>query len=138
MMQVTPYLFFNDGLCREAMTTYADILGGELGMVVAAADMPPEFPIDEDKKSWLAHCEVNFPEGKLMGSDSLMGPSEPMAGANVMVNFETRDAAEGAFNRLAPGGETTMPFAPTFWSAGFGMLTDRYGVCWMIGCDEAP
>lgn len=137
-MQLAPYLFFNDGLCREAMDTYADVLGGELGMVVAAADMPPEFPIDEDKKSWLAHCEVNFPDGKLMGSDSIMGPSEPMAGANVMVSLESRDAAESAFNRLAEGGEITMPFAPTFWSAGFGMLTDRYGVCWMIGSEEAP
>ena len=138
MMQLSPYLFFNDGLCREAMTTYADILGGELGMVVPASDMPPEFPIDEDKKSWLAHCEVNFPDGKLMGSDSLMEPSEPMAGANVMVNFATKEAAGTAFNRLVEGGEVTMPFAPTFWSAGFGMLTDRYGVRWMLGCDEAP
>ncbi len=137
-MQLSPYLFFNDGLCREAMTTYADILGGELGMVVAAADMPPEFPIDEDKKNWLAHCEVNFPDGKLMGSDSIMGPSEPMAGANVMVDLETKAAAEAAFNRLVEGGEVTMPFAPTFWSAGFGMLTDRYGVRWMLGCEEAP
>lgn len=137
-MQISTYLFFNDGLCREAMTTYADILGGEMGMAVAAADMPPDFPVDEDKKGWLAHCEVNFPGGTLMGSDAVMGPTEPMAGANVMVNFETKEPAEGAFNRLADGGETTMPFGPTFWSAGFGMLTDRYGVCWMIGCDEAP
>lgn len=137
-MLVAPYLFFNDGLCREAMTTYADILGGELGMVVAAADMPPEFPIDEDKKSWLAHCELDFPDAKLMGSDSIMGPTEPMAGANVMVSFESKAAAETAFNRLVEGGETTMPFAATFWSAGFGTLTDRYGVCWMIGCEEAP
>ncbi len=138
MMQLSPYLFFNDGHCREAMETYADILGGELGMVVAAADMPPEFPIDEDKRGWLAHCEMNFPGGKLMGSDALTGPSEPMAGANVMANFELKADAETAFGRLADGGEITMPFAPTFWSAGFGMLADRYGVLWMIGCDEMP
>lgn len=136
-MQPTPYLFFNDGLCREAMTFYADVLGGEMGMVMTGADMPPEFPIEDRMKDWLIHSEVDFDGGKLMGSDSVMAPSQPMAGVAVMVSLPTKDAAEIAFKRFAESGTVTMPFEPTFWSAGFGMVTDKYDVQWMVTCDDA-
>jgi len=45
---------------------------------------------------------------------------------------------QAAVDRLADGGTIEMPWAQTFWSAGFGTLTDRFGIKWMIGCDEVP
>ena len=36
------------------------------------------------------------------------------------------------FDALAVGGQVTMPFAATFWSPGFGMVTDRFGTPWMV------
>lgn len=137
-MQPTPYLFFNDGKCREAMERYAEVFGGSLTMTMTGAEMPTEFPIEDHMKDWLLHSEVTFPGGKLMGSDSFMEPTPPMAGANVMMSLPTRDEAGRAFERLSVEGEITMPFNKTSWSAGFGMLTDRYGIRWMISCEEAP
>jgi len=31
--------------------------------------------------------------------------------------------------------KVTIPFSPTFWAAGFGMLTDKFGVSWMVNCE---
>ena len=67
-----------------------------------------------------------------------MGDAEAMSGCSVSLSLTTRDQAQSVYDRLAHGGEVQMPFAPTFWSAGFGTLTDRFGVKWMIGTDEAP
>lgn len=59
-----------------------------------------------------------------------------MSGASVMMSFATAAEGKAVFDRLSEGGAVQMAWAPTFWSAGFGTLTDRFGVKWMIGCDE--
>ena len=136
-MLPTPYLVFN-GNCAEAIAAYADIFGGEVLDQMPASGMPPEYRVPEDRKGWIMHSRVRIGDGELMASDDIMGISSPMAGSSVMVSLPT--AAEGkiAFDRLAEGGSVEMEWSPTFWAAGFGTLTDRYGIKWMIGCDEAP
>ena len=134
-MQPTPYLFFN-GDCAEAIKAYARILDAEIVSTMAAGDMP-DFPVPEDKKTWLAHAELKIGDGSLMASDNIMGESAKMQGCSVMLSFAAKSEAEAVFNALAEGGSVEMPFEPTFWSAGFGTLSDRYGVRWMIGTDEA-
>ena len=136
-MQATPYLFFN-GNCAEAMDIYADILGGEIVARMPASELPPEYPVANDRKDWVLHSELKFGDGKIYASDSIMGETSAMSGCSVMLSLATHDEALTAFNKLADGGEVEMPFAPTFWSAGFGTLTDRFGTKWMIGADEAP
>ena len=136
-MQVTPYLFFN-GNCAEAMENYADILGGEVVANMPASDMPPEFPVAEDRKDWVMHSELKLGDTKIYASDNIMGDNVTMSGCSVMLSLPTSGEAQSAFNRLADGGAVEMPFAPTFFSAGFGTLTDRFGIKWMIGSDEAP
>ena len=44
---------------------------------------------------------------------------------------------ERIFTGLAEGATIAMPFGKTFWSDGFGMLTDRYGIAWMINVEAA-
>ncbi|MGI9393492.1 MAG: VOC family protein, partial [Boseongicola sp.] len=68
----------------------------------------------------------------------IMGESSAMSGCSVMLSLATHEEAQTVFDKLAVGGEVEMPFAPTFWSSGFGTLSDRFGVKWMIGADEAP
>jgi PhnB protein len=48
-----------------------------------------------------------------------------------------KNSADGerVFNALGEGGKVGMPFQKTFWAAGFGMLTDRFGIPWMINCE---
>jgi PhnB protein len=139
-MNPTPYLIFN-GTCREAMTAYADILGGKIDMLMEARELPEgEVPggVPEDKADWILHCGVRFDGGQLMGSDDVFGEAAPMAGCSVMVALESDVRARAVFDALAEGGTVQMPYAPTFWSAGFGTLTDRFGVHWMVDCAAAP
>ncbi|MEM1307137.1 MAG: VOC family protein [Pseudomonadota bacterium] len=135
-MKPTPYLFFN-GTCAEALAAYRDIFGGKIVDVAKGRDMPPEMSIPDDRKDWLMHAELRFDGGSLMGSDNVFGTSDAMAGVAVMVSLPTVDEAQAAFDKLAVGGAVTMPFAPTFWTAGFGRVTDRWGTLWMINCDAA-
>lgn len=136
-MHPTPYLFFN-GNCAEAIAWYAEIFGGEITQQMPASEMPPQFPVPEDRKSWVMHSTIKIGEGELMASDHIMGEAPKMAGSSVMMRLKTASDGKAAFDKLADDGEIEMPWAPTFWSAGFGCVTDRYGVRWMIGCDEEP
>jgi PhnB protein len=102
-----------------------------------ASDMPPDFPVPDDKKGWVMHADLQVGAGRILMSDNLDEDSAKMAGASVMLSFPTRETAEGAFNRLAQGGTVTMAFEPTFWSGGFGTCIDRFGIRWMIDTDAA-
>ena len=129
-MTPTPYIIFQ-GQCREAMTAYAAVFGGEISMMMTGADMP-EMETPPDKADWIVHAELTFDGGTLMASDDMMGSNPAMAGCSVMMELASVDAAKGAYDELSKGGDIVMPFAPTPWSEGFGMLTDRFGTSWMI------
>ena len=129
-MTPTPYIIFQ-GQCREAMTAYAAIFGGEITIKMTGADMP-EMETPADKADWIMHSELKFDDGVLLASDDLMGGSPAMAGCSVMMEMASVDAAKEAYDQLSKGGEVMMPFAPTPWSDGFALLTDRFGTSWMI------
>lgn len=134
-MQPIPYIFFN-GTCREALTSYGAIFGTSPEFMLAG-DMPPgEMDIPDDRKDWIMHGSLKVGDGTLFASDNIMGESAKMDGCSVMIEAQTRDEAKGYFDKLADGGDITMPFSPTFWSAGFGMIRDRFGMSWMVGCHE--
>jgi PhnB protein len=136
-MQPVPYLFFN-GTCREAMETYARILGAETEITMLASDGPPDMPVPEDKKDWIMHATLKIDQGHLMMSDNVMGTSDQMSGSSVLLSYPSVTEAKRVYDALAEGGTPEMPFEPTFWSAGFGTLTDRFGIRWMIGTDAPP
>ncbi len=129
-MNPTPYLTFQ-GTCREAMAAYAEVFGGEVTMMMIGADMP-EIEIPEGKANWIMHSELSFDGGKLMASDDMMGSNPAMAGSSVMMECASAGAAASAFAALTDGGEVIMPYGPTPWTVGFGMVTDRFGTRWMI------
>jgi PhnB protein len=61
-----------------------------------------------------------------------------MAGASINVSLPTVEEAKPIFDKLAEGGQITMPWAATFWTPGFGTLTDKFGIRWMVGVEPAP
>jgi len=136
-MTPTPYLFFN-GQCADALAAYADIFGGEIMDQMPASGMPPEYDVPEERKNWVMHARIRIGDGYLMASDDVTGSSPAMAGTSVMVELPTAAEGKTVFDRLAEGGEIQMAWAPTFWSTGFGTLTDRFGIKWMIGSAEQP
>lgn len=129
-MNPTPYIIFQ-GQCREAMTAYAAIFGGEVTTMMTGADMP-EMGVSEEKEDWILHCELQFDGGTLMASDDMLEGTAGMAGCSVMMEMDTVDAAKAAYDELSKGGSVIMPFAATSWSDGFAMLTDRFGTSWML------
>lgn len=137
MAQFTPYLTF-DGQCADAMKFYQRTLGGELqvhrmGESPMAGDLPAQY---HDR---LMHASLTLDGGVLMASDTMPGmPFESMKGMSVSLHYRDVEQGRRIFDTLAVGGTVTMPYAPTFWAAGFGMLVDRYGTPWMVNVDTSP
>ena len=134
-MPISPYLFF-DGTCHEAMTAYADILGGEVIAMFGADDAPPDAGLGDMPAGHVMHAAIRVGGDMIMASDDVPGRHSPPATTRVMATLPDGEAARRAFDRLAEGGEVTMPFQETFWAAGFGALRDRWGQLWMIQVDS--
>jgi len=134
-MSFSPYLFFV-GSCREAMTAYQDVLGGQLDLVTAAdmPDAPPDVP-----KDVIMHAALTLPNGGLLmaSDDPTATEAGPKSGMSVYYAAADPDEAARIFKGLADGGETTLPLSETSWSPAFGMCTDRFGVPWMVGTAPA-
>jgi PhnB protein len=149
-VQFIPYLNF-DGDCAEAMAFYAEVFGGKITHQSTFGEMPagegmPKLP--EAAKSRLMHAHLQVGEQAIMASDTLPAmpgqPAEACAGGyrkpqGMWVSISVDNATEGrrVFDALSKGGQVAMPFQPTFWSAGFGMVTDRFGTPWMVNVASA-
>ena len=127
--RLNPYISF-DGSAREAMETYKDTFGGELSVNTFGdfGEAPPGF---EDK---VMHSQLESPSGfTLMASDTPPGmPFQP--GTNISVSLSGDDEGElrGYFDKLAANGQVTMPLEKQMWGDVFGMVSDRFGVNWMV------
>lgn len=133
---VTPYLSFS-GNCWEVMTFYKVALNGKLDLMEFAGS-PVEGQVPDDYKHKVLHATLTFGDAMIMASDSLPGMEVNMGnGYSISISTANLEEAERFFNNLAKGGKITMPFAETFWAARYGMLTDKYGVSWMVNCEVA-
>lgn len=134
LMQLVPYLMFN-GDAEEAMNFYVSALGGQILMMQRYGEAPMH--TDEASKNLVMHATMQAGEIQLMFSDSA-GDRETRFGDNVhlSLNFSSAEEIANAFERLSDGGRVTMPLEDTFWGARFGMLTDKFGVCWMFNWDK--
>ena len=130
------YLHFN-GNCREAFDFYSRVLGGKIEFMQTYGEAPGGENMPADGKGRIMHILMNVDGTKIMGSDAPAGHVGTI-GSNfsITVNARSEGDAERFFNGLAEGGNVTMPLAETFWSKKFGMLTDKFGVQWMVNYAE--
>lgn len=136
-MQIEPYLFF-DGQCEAALGFYAQCLGGQIVALHRYEGSPMEDQLPAEWKNKVMHATLEASGHRFMASDRMPGqPFGGHAGFSMSVNIP-KDAARGeaVFKALATGGMVTMPFAQTFWGAHFGMLVDKFGVGWMVNCEN--
>jgi len=130
---ITPYLQFA-GRADEAIAFYRAAAGAELGTLMrfreSPAPPPPGMlqPGFEDK---VMHAELRIGGALLMLSDGCDDRTR-MSGFSLALTVPSEAEARRAFDRLADGGTVMMPLCQTFWSPCFGMLTDRFGVSWMV------
>ncbi|MEZ5657984.1 MAG: VOC family protein [Burkholderiaceae bacterium] len=127
-----PYIHFQ-GNCHEAMSRYAEILGGGLE-IMPYSQAPADAPEAMRSSDLVMHCALNSPEfGTLFASDYPPGhDGEPQASVSISIGTPDTDKARAAFEALAEGGTVMMPFERTFFAAGFGMARDRFGTTWMV------
>lgn len=138
-MSVRPYIFF-DGTCEEAIAFYQQAIGAQLLFKMTFGEMPNDEESPEDCASgfnWaddkIMHANVRIGDNEVMMSDGNMC-ADRVKHTGYALSLATEDLAEGQrwFDNLAEGGDVTMPWGETFWAEGFGMLTDKYGIPWMV------
>jgi PhnB protein len=130
---VQPYLFFG-GRCDEAMEFYRQALGATVEMVMRfseSPDPPPPGMVPSGFEDKVMHASFKIGDSLLMASDGC-DPQTKFTGFSLSLALPTAEEADRAFAALAEGGQITMPLTQTFWSPKFGMLTDRFGIGWMI------
>jgi PhnB protein len=133
-MLVQPYLHF-DGRCEEAIKFYGQAVGAKTDMLVRYEDSPEPPPPGVDlagKETWVMHSSFRIGDSLVMASDDCTGKHSGFTGFQLSLTVGDPAEAERCFTALAQGGQVKMPLVKTFFSPSFGMLTDRFGVSWMV------
>ena len=132
-MAIEPYLFFN-GCCEQAIEFYKKALGAEVLMVMRykeSPELPPPGMVPAGWENKIMHTSLRIGNANVMASD---GCSEGVnfQGFSLSLSLANEVEAQRAFANLGEGGQVRMPLGKTFWSPCFGMVTDRFGVGWMV------
>jgi len=132
-MGIVPYIMFN-GNCEEALKFYEKALGGEIANLMRAGESPVDTQMQNPQQVMHAHFNK---DGNLlfMASDG-MGNETGAGMVHLSLNFNDSGSIQNVFNALSDGGKVSMPLQDTFWGATFGMVTDQYGVNWMLNYDK--
>ena len=134
MLTVNPYVHFNRN-CAEAVRFYERVLGGKIEMMMKVSDTPPsaQHPTSPDMADLVMHTRLSLGNYQLLASDWISSePYQPMTSFSVSLEYPTVAEARRVHDALAEGGQVRMPLQGTFWAKAFAMLTDRYGMPWMI------
>ena len=130
---VQPYLFFG-GRCEEALEFYRTALGAQVDFMMRYKESPEPLPpgrVPAGYENKVMHATFRVGGSTLMASDGCEKGTN-FEGFSLSLAMPTEAEANRAFAALSEGGKVTMPLTKTFWSPRFGMLTDRFGMGWMV------
>jgi PhnB protein len=140
-MKLNPYLLF-DGDCEAAFKFYEQALGAKTQSLMRFSEAPKQpgaadcrMPAGFNDK--VLHARIAIGDQIVMASDAPTGHYDKPSGTRLTLNFDKPSEAERVFHTLAEGGKVDMPIAKTFFAERFGMLSDRFGIPWMISCEHA-
>lgn len=129
MSTLNPYVSF-DGTAKAAMEHYQQVFGGELAMNTFG-----EYGMQGEGSDGVMHAQLTTPAGfTLMASDTPPGMAAAASQGNISISLSGDDGAElrGYWDGLADGGHVDMPLEQQMWGDTYGMVTDRFGVSWMV------
>jgi PhnB protein len=132
-MQINPYLFYN-GNCEAAFKFYAKVLGGKIDAMLTHEGAPAEMQTPPEWKNKIMHAKMTIDGEVIMASDTPPAHFHQPQGFGVALQFDDPADAERKFKALSEGGAITAPFGKTFFSKGFGMCVDQFGIPWMVNC----
>jgi PhnB protein len=130
---IQPYLFFG-GRCEEALEFYRTALGAQVDFMMRYKESPEPMPagmLPPGFENKVMHTTFRIAGNILMASDGSHEGAK-FDGFSLSLAVPTEAEAKRSFEALTAGGIVKMPLAKTFWSPCFGMLTDRFGIGWMI------
>ena len=132
---LSPYIGFRDN-AREAMEFYHSVFGGELSSSTFADFHASEEPAEQDL---IMHSQLVTPNGLILMASDTPSSMPFEEGARITVALFGDDDAElsGYWDGLAAGGTVAEPLTTSPWGDRFGMLTDRFGVHWMVNISAA-
>ena len=133
---IQPYLFFG-GRCDEAIAFYGRVLGAHVQFLLRHSESPeppPPGTVPDGFEQKVMHATIRIGDAEIMMSDGC-GEEAAFAGFRLSVQLADEAAARRAFDGLADGGTVDLPIGPTFWSSCFGMVTDRFGLGWMVSVE---
>jgi PhnB protein len=132
-MQVNPYLYYN-GNCEAAFKFYEKTLGARIEVMLTHEGAPAEMQSPPEWKQKIMHGRISIDGDVVMASDAPPGRFQQPRGFSLSLTVEDPSVAERKFKALAKGGSVNMPFGKTFFSRGFGMCLDQFGIPWMVNC----
>ncbi|MDR3519137.1 MAG: VOC family protein [Azospirillaceae bacterium] len=133
-MRVQGYLVF-EGRCEEAVAFYHQALGAEVAMLMRYQESPeplPEGMVPPGAESKVMHAAFRIGDTVVMASDGRCTGRPAFQGFSLSLTVADEATADRAFAALGEGGTVVMPLAKTFYSPRFGMVTDKFGVSWMV------
>ncbi|WP_428536150.1 VOC family protein [Rhodopila sp.] len=130
-MLVQPYLSFN-GRCDEAVKFYQAAIGAEVRMLMRFKDAPDQSIVPPGSADKIMHVSLRMGDSTVMASDGGCSGTSAFSGISLSLGVAEDADADRLFAALADGGQVTMPLAKTFFASKFGMLTDRFGLNWMV------
>ena len=130
---IQPYLMFG-GRCEEALEFYRTALGAQVEMLLRFSESPDPTPpgmLPPGFENKVMHASFRIAGNVIMASDGCEVGTQ-FKGFSLSISVATEAEADRYFAALSDGGQVQMPLTKTFWSPRFGMLTDRFGIAWMI------
>ncbi|MBE7176122.1 MAG: VOC family protein [Mucilaginibacter polytrichastri] len=127
------YLSFA-GKTEEAFRFYQSVFGGEL-IITRFSDTPQGEHLPAEERDLIMHIALPVGENYLMATDMLASAGHSVNKGNdmhMMLAAETQDEGERLVHALAEGGTIVVPYEKAPWGDHFGMLTDRFGMSWMV------
>jgi len=132
-MKLNPYLFYKDN-CEAAFKYYEKVLGAKIELMLRAEEAPEDMKPGPGREKMIMHARMSLNGDLLMASDAPPDHFHQPQGFSVSLTVEDPAEAEQKFKALAEGGSVNMPFGKTFFSKGFGMCIDQFGIPWMVNC----
>ena len=134
-MQSNTYLTFN-GNCAAALKFYEQHLGAKVEMMMTFGESPAADQAPAGWRDKVMHARLKLGDSILMGSDAPPDRYNEPRGFSVSLGVNSPGDAERIFAALAEGGTVQMPLQQTFWAARFGTLVDKFGIPWMVNCEQ--
>jgi PhnB protein len=132
---VQPYIFF-DGKCEEALEFYKGAIGAKVDMMMRFKEAPDQSQMQPNTGDKVMHAAFHVGTTQVLASDGHCAGKPSFQGFGLALNAKNDAEAEKLFTAVGKGGQVLQPLTKTFFASKFGMVTDKFGIMWMVMAEE--